>query len=102
MMTMNDFYRTVLAETSNDDVKAICEKYVAKADEKASSKAEMVNTILETLTDTPQTLAEIAEKCGYSWRSVSSILSRELKAGAKLAQGTNEDGRRTYRTYARA
>ena len=79
MMTMNDFYRTVLAETSNDDVKAICEKYVAKADEKASSKAEMVNTILETLTDTPQTAAEIAETVGTSWQRVSSILVRQAK-----------------------
>ena len=79
MMTMNDFYRTVLAETSNDDVKAICEKYVAKADEKASSKAEMVNTILETLTDTPQTAAEIAETIGTSWQRVSSILVRQAK-----------------------
>ena len=79
MMTMNDFYRTVLAETSNDDVKAICEKYVAKADEKASSKAEMVNTILETLTDTPQTAVEIAESIGTSWQRVSSILVRQAK-----------------------
>ena len=81
MMTMNDFYRTVLAETSNDDVKAICEKYVAKANEKASSKAEMVNTILETLTDIPQTAAEIAEAVGTSWQRVSSILVRQAKEG---------------------
>lgn len=81
MMTMNDFYRTVLAETSNDDVKAICEKYVAKADEKASSKAEMVDTILETLTDTPKTAAEIAETVGTSWQRVSSILVRQAKEG---------------------
>lgn len=81
MMTMNDFYRTVLAETSNDNVKAICQKYIAKADEKASSKAGMVNTILETLTDTPQTAAEIAETVGTSWQRVSSILVRQAKEG---------------------
>lgn len=81
MMTMNDFYRTVLAETSNDDVKAICEKYIAKADAKASSKAEMVESILEALTENPQTAAEIAETVGTSWQRVSSILVRQAKEG---------------------
>lgn len=81
MMTMNDFYRTVLAETSNDDVKAICEKYIAKADEKASSKAEIVKTIMNALTDKGQTAMEIAEVVGTSWQRVSSILVRQAKEG---------------------
>ena len=81
MMTMHNFYETVLAETANDEVKAICEKYLSKDAEKFASKAEMVETIMNALTDKGQTAAEIAETVGTSWQRVSSILVRQAKKG---------------------
>lgn len=95
-MTMNQFYEAVANGVINNDVKAIAQRYADKAAEKRNERNSKVAAIMDAVSETPQTLAEIAEKCGYSWQSVSGILSRELKAGARLVQGTNEDGKRTY------
>lgn len=95
-MTMNQFYEAVANGMVNDEVKAIAQRYVDKTAAKRDEHSSKVSAIMDAVSETPQTLAEIAEKCGYSWQSVSGILSRELKAGAKLVQGTNEDGKRTY------
>lgn len=95
-MTMNQFYEAVANGVINDDVKAIAQRYVDKAAEKRNERNSKIAAIMDALSETPQTLTEIAEKCGYSWQSVSSILARELKAGANLAQGTNDEGKRTY------
>lgn len=81
MMTMHNFYETVLAETTNDEVKAICKKYLSKDAEKSASKAEMVETIMNALTDKGQTAMEIAEVVDTSWQRVSSILVRQAKEG---------------------
>ena len=81
MMTMHNFYETVLAETANDDVKTICEKYLTREAEKSASKSEMVETIMNALTDKGQTAMEIAEVVGTSWQRVSSILVRQAKKG---------------------
>ena len=88
-MTMNQFYEAVANGVINDDVKAIAQRYVDKAAEKRNERNSKVAAIMDAV-------SEIAEKCGYSWQSVSGILVRELKAGANLVQGTNDEGKRTY------